>query len=110
MTINRISLIEPIHWKKAQTRNYGFHEKPTKVAVPDPRVKFLNPLTSHVYLCSISAKKASKRRTKSDSLSSIGSKAFNFRIDLSCGSRIPDPAEFGHPGSLSTCSFPSLRR
>jgi hypothetical protein len=44
------------------------------------------------------------------SVSLISSPTPSFSTDLSAGSLIDAPAEFGHPGSLSTCSLPPLGR
>src|SRR3989441_2822530 len=49
-------------------------------------------------------------RTKSASLTLISSAGLSFSTDLSGGSWIPEPAEFGHPGSLSICSLLWLNR
>src|SRR5436309_855846 len=64
----------------------------------------------HPNFFSSSAKKALERRSKSASLSRTSSPPLSFSTDFSGGSLIPATAEFGHPGSLSTCSLPRLSR
>src|SRR5437870_5889319 len=68
------------------------------------------PEVAYEYFFSISAKKALASRTKSASLTLISSAGLSFSTDLSGGSWIPEPAEFGHPGSLSICSLLWLYR
>src|SRR3989441_8923141 len=57
-----------------------------------------------------SSKKALERRSKSASLNRTSSLDLSLSTDFSGGSLIPATAEFGHPGSLSTCSLPRLSR
>src|SRR5207249_3135121 len=64
----------------------------------------------HPNFFSSSAKKALERRSKSAWLSRTSSCGLSFSTDFSGGSLIPATAEFGHPGSLSTCSLPRLSR
>src|SRR2546427_5868457 len=64
----------------------------------------------HPNFFSSSPKKALERRSKSTSLSRTSSPGLSFSTDFSGGSLIPATAEFGHPGSLSTCSLPRLSR
>src|SRR2546426_989949 len=64
----------------------------------------------HPNFFSSSAKQDWDRRSKSASLSRISSPALSFSTDFSGGSLIPATAEFGQPGSLSTCSLPRLSR
>src|SRR6266571_2962100 len=64
----------------------------------------------HPNLFSSSAKKTLDSRTKSDSLSRTSSPALSFSTDFSGGSVIPELAELGHPGSLSTCTLPWFSR
>src|SRR6267143_900444 len=64
----------------------------------------------HPNVSSSSAKKAFESRAKSASLSRTSSPTLSFSRDVSGESLIPEPAEFGHPGSLSTCSLPRLSR
>src|SRR5207245_9909580 len=64
----------------------------------------------HPNFFSSSAKKALERRSKSASLSRTSSFGLSFSTDFSGGSLIPATAEFGHSGSLSTCSLPRLSR
>src|SRR3989441_4736299 len=64
----------------------------------------------HPNFFSSSAKKAFERRSQAASLSRTSSPALSFNTDFSGGSLIPATAEFGHPGSLSTCSLPRLSR
>jgi hypothetical protein len=62
------------------------------------------------YFFSIFTKKASARRMKPDCLDWMLSPGLNFRTDRSGGSWRPETAEFGHPGSFSTCGLPPLKR
>src|SRR5881409_2699302 len=64
----------------------------------------------HPNFFSSSAKKALERRSKSALLSRTSSFGLSFSTDCSGGSLIPATAEFGQPGSLSTCSLPRLSR
>src|SRR6266571_1223685 len=64
----------------------------------------------HPNLFSSSAKKALYSRTKSASLNRTSSPALSFSTDFSGGSVIPELAELGHPGNLSTCTLPWFSR
>src|SRR3989449_5377497 len=64
----------------------------------------------HPNFFSSSAKKALERCSKSASLSRTSSPPLSLSTEFSGGSLIPATAEFGHPGSLSTCSLPRLSR